>query len=888
MGIRGESKGARENRGQVEEAGETCNDTAVIYRFGEFTLDAGRYELRRGAEVLAAEPKVLETLACLAARPGRVVTKEELLEDVWEGRFVGDAAISRAVREVRKLLGDTGKDSRWIKTVYGRGYRFDAEVAAGEPAEGPAPPPGDRRPAAHRLPRPLTSLVGRETEIAAVSDLLAASRLVTLTGAAGTGKSRLALAVAEAVAARFPDGVCFVPLAELEDPAAVLPAVVRALGLTDAAGESTLAALQMQLRDRRVLLVLDNFERLLPAAGEVLALLRACPETVALVTSRFVLQVEGEQEFPVPPLGLSPGEPGGDGVGHAVELFLERARAVLPSFDPTPRELDYVGEICRRLDGLPLAIEWAAARIKVFPPRALWERLAGRLDLLGSPGRSGARPAGGLRHRTLHEAIAWSAELLPEEESKLLRRLAVFAGGFPLSAVDAVCGPEEPACVELLTALVDKSLVERDPAAEPRFRLLETTREYARERLEEAGEEAEVRRAHARWALSLAVAGRDALVGGEDRERSGGGQASWLSRLDADYANLLAAMDWSRRRGEPETAVLIGVALAPYWSARGLYREGWKRLHELMEEETGPALRADLLSSVGLLGLLRCDYRQARELLERAREILETSGDGQPLARVLDHLAWIGTQIEPSAEAETLARRAMAIHESLGDRRGVAVGLNNLGHLAFFRGDAAAAEARFAESLVRRREIGDQRGTAFALINLAMTRLVRPEPPSTDDQERAEGWLGEAHEILEELADPPLESWLVCMEALLDLTRGAAREAARRLAEHRFAEAEIAHPDGIAWAASVSAEVAEAVGDGPAAEARFTEAYEIWHSIGSVWGRAFGALRLAEHRLRQGDREGARELYREAAEIAGRWGLAGIAQACRGGDDGHV
>ncbi len=359
----------------------------MIVRFGPFSIDREQYELRRDGEVIPCEPQILEVLSYLVEHRARVVGRDELIDAIWKRRFVSDSAVSRAIKEVRRLLGDTGAESRWIKTVYGRGFTFVGEAlnidrpepepaGATSPASGMAP-----------LPVPLTPLVGRERELSEAGELLGKTRILTLTGAAGTGKSRLALELAERARDRFPDGLAFASLAEIRGTNLVPGAIALALGTTDGAGASAYESLQLHLRSSKLLLVLDNFEQVVGAAPDLARLLRAAPGVVALVTSRFVLRVEGEQEYPVPPLELPGNDAEASVIARAptVELFVARARAVQPAFDPAEEDLGYVAEICRRLDGLPLAIELAAARIKMFSPRALWERLAARLDLLSSP-----------------------------------------------------------------------------------------------------------------------------------------------------------------------------------------------------------------------------------------------------------------------------------------------------------------------------------------------------------------------------------------------------------------------------------------------------------------------------------------------------------------------
>ncbi len=849
--------------------------STVIFRFGDFALDSERYELRRGGAVVAAEPKVLEVLAHLLVHHQRVVTREELLAEIWEGRFVSDAALSRAIREVRRLLGDTAAESRWVKTVYGRGFSFAGEVVAEDRA--PAEPQvvdgsRDAEPArpGGSLPASLTPLIGREREVGEVCSLLATTRLLTLTGAAGTGKSRLALAVAARVAERFGDGVVFVSLAEVAEPELLGGALALAAGVTDAGGGSALEAVECHLRDQELLLIIDNFEHLSVAAPAVTDLLRACPRLSAMVTSRFVLQVEGEQEYLVPPLSLPDRDAGPALVeaAPAVAMFLARARAALASFRPDEEELAYVVEICRRLDGLPLAIELAAARVKLFSPRELWQRLAERLDLLSSPSRARAD-----RHRGLERALAWSYELLAEDERVLFRQLSVFAGGFCLEAVEQVCAQPGEARLDLLAALVDKSLVERQPAAlqEARFGLLETTRDFARERLREAGEEAAARTAHARWVLILARRGEEQLAGGD--------QQLWRRRLDTEHGNMMAALDWARSGGELAVGFATAAAMARYWSARGGYREGRGELQALLRHSAAagidPRARADVLVAHGMLCHLLCDFPCAEESLEEAQTLLRQLDDRLRLAHVLNNLGWVATLRSRLDRAQSISDEALALHRELADHRGVAVALNNLGWVEFYRGRGSRAEERFQQSLAMRRAAGDERGVVFTLANLALIRLHRGECKGLDD------WITEARTLVDRLADPPLDGWVRCVEGALALRRGSLHGGLATLQEAVGNAREDGNMDGLAWVLLFLGEAHEAAGDNESARACYQELLEIWRRVDTPWGVAEGLRRLAGLSRKEGDLGTAGELFRQSRDLSEPFGTSTITEACR-------
>jgi predicted ATPase/class 3 adenylate cyclase len=611
------------------------------------------------------------------------------------------------------------------------------------------PPPRtlDARP--NNLPTQLTTFVGRQDELDAARDLLDSTRLLTMTGPGGTGKTRLSLQLAAQVADRFPDGVFFVPLEPVRDPLLVAPRIAAAVGVVEGGTRPVLELLTEWLSSRRVLLVLDNVEQVIEAAPVVGDLLRAAEGLTVIATSRAPLRISGEQEYPVPGLPTPPDPtemtgldrvnlPGGErgldaaAVGQyaSVRLFIERAMAVKPSFAVTNENAPAVAAISARLHGMPLAIELAAARIKLLSPEAILTRLEHQLDVLAAGARD--LPA---RQQTLRGAIAWSYDILDEPGRLLLDRLSVFSGSPDLAAVEAICGPGSDVGGDVLDgviALADQSLVrvEETTGGEPRVRLLDTIREFGAERLEARGETDAIRARHRDWYVTLAEEAVPQLSGGDQR--------MWLDRLEMEHDDIRAVLDRAVAGPEPETAIRTAFAMWRFWQKHGHLGEARRRLDAMATADWSrqdARLRARLMEALGGVCWWQGDLAAMRLHYEEALAIWLEIGDERELANAYYNAAFIyainadvmtgaAAVADPEGLGLKYIQEARRLFYSVGDERGEANALWALGNYAYFREQPGSGEDQFREALEIFRRTRDRTMEAWArhMLGSALTR----------------------------------------------------------------------------------------------------------------------------------------------------------------------
>ncbi len=672
----------------------------------------------------------------------------------------------------------------------------------------------------HNLPVQPTPFIGREREVAAVRQLLLRDdvRLLTLTGPGGTGKTRLSLHVAAELSDHFTDGIFFVNLAPISDAELVVPTIAQTLGVKENPTRSMEEQLQTFLQEKQVLLLLDNFEQVVSAASRLSDLLTRCSHLNLLVTSRTVLHLAAEHEFAVPPLSLPDLNHLPDLVTlsqyEAVALFIARAQALKPDFQVSNASAPAVAEICSRLDGLPLAIELAATRIKLLPPAALLARLGQRLAVL----TSGVRDAPA-RHQTLRRTIDWSYQLLDADEQRLFRRLSVFVGGCTLQAIETICAAlntrtSDVSVLDGVASLIDKSLLRQiEPEAEePRFVMLETIREYGREALAASGEAEVTHQAHAAYYQALAEAAEQTWNGPQ--------QAMWFGRLEQEHDNMRAAMNWLLEQREAEMALRLGTALWWFWYAQEHLHEGWNVLERALDRSEGVVvpLRARALWAAG------------------------------NLAGSLGHVE----------RGEVMCQKSLALFREIGDTKGMGDATFHLAHLAFARWDLAAARKLFEESLVFLKESGDKVLTAWALGALALVVLYQGE------YARVHPLAEQAGEICKEVGDTAGVTMSLMTLARVMFWQGDLVRA-QTLAEEGLARAsETGITSAEALALALRGEIALAQGETTTARLLLEQSHTLWQNVGNQGMLASTHALLGKVLAAQGDHTAARTMYEES------------------------
>lgn len=735
-------------------------------------------------------------------------------------------------------------------------------VIAGLPADFPPLKTLDSR--SDTLPIPPTALVGREEEVAQISQLLRREdvRLVTLSGPGGTGKSRLAIQVAAGLRDRFIGGVFFVPLAPISEPLLVLPTIAQKLGIRDGMGQTLVARLMEKLQQRPILLLLDNFEQVAEAAGQVADLLASCPPLKVLVTSREVLHVRAEHEFAVPPLALpDPARlPGLEDLARcsAIALFVQRVQAVKPDFRLTTTNAREIAEICVRLDGLPLAIELAAARMKLLSPQALLARMGQLLTLL----TSGARDAP-VRQQTLRNTISWSYHLLSAQEQRLFRWLSVFVGGCTLQAAEAVCAKTGNE-IDDIASLVDKSLLRsteqtEEESQEPRLLMLETIREYGQELLisskevGEAGEASAARQVHADYFLSLAEEAASELDGPL--------LTGWLNRLEQEHNNLRAALHWFLEAGQAVMALRLGSALERFWVVRGYRNEGLTFLERALGGSAGavPSVRARALLVAARLSFMQSNYHRGKALAQESLAIFRELGDKRGIALSLNRLGIAAWRQADFPTARILMEEDLALYRELGNPDRIAWSLFALGLVNIKQGEYSRASTSLEEGLALFRKLDNKRGIAASLTQMATALFV-----SKGDQTLVYPLLSQGLSLDREVGDKEGMAVSSLLLGLVALKQGDVATARTWMEEGLLLYREMEYREGIAETLSLLGKVEAARGNLIFARTLYEESLTLARELEQRELMAIGLEGLARVIAAQGD----------LAQAARLWGLA--------------
>jgi len=732
----------------------------AAYRFGSFELQPDQRRLLVDGRAVALGPRAFDVLLALVERAGQLVSKNQLLDLVWPGLVVEENNLQVQVSALRKILGQEA-----IATIPGRGYRFTLVLE--QPAAAMAPPLAGSK---HNLPRPLTSFVGRESDLTEYVQILEQTRLLTLTGIGGCGKTRLAIKLAELELPSFPDGVCFVDLAPVAEPNLVALCVATAFGVREEIDKPIESTLIRHLADQQLLLVLDNCEHLLGACAALAErLLLAAAGLRMLVTSREGFGIAGERVVPVRSLSL-PSRVTDDVqallASEAVRLFAERAKEVAPEFGLSSGNAAAVVEICRRLDGIPLALELAAARARLLSVEQIHANLNDRFRLLTGSSRAMSR------HQTLLAALQWSYDHLTADEQQWLRRLSVFAGGWTLDAAATVVGEghDEVEAVERLGRLVDQSLVlvDRDTSDEPRYRMLETVRQYAQDRLTESGERDTVCERHLAYFLAFVKRAHPNLFTK--------GAIRWGQRLDCELSNVLAAHAWcDRAHGGAELGLQLASNIRIYWIDRGLFTLGQRVYEEALARKSNGQRsihRARALYAFGQHHNFRGRFADGTAPLEEALAITRELGDDEYTGYCLDKLAFARAFVGDAAGALAYVEEELAICGRVGGPYLINTALLTKAAICRMNGDfdAAAAALEHALSLSNGEDLEELHVIRSDLARVSIAR---------GSLQQAQESLVEAIRLLGEMGSRFRRMVALDVAALLASARGDWQRAAR-------------------------------------------------------------------------------------------------------------